>query len=109
MDLGIEGVMSESTPLATWPRPSPFPICTFILLIVNIGIFYGLQEVQATHLWGAPIYAMNVFFFWAERNIYTREKRNFDGWHAEIAMMMERKSNLWDDRVRSITRQKKGY
>ena len=102
------GLMSDTENiLATWPRPSAFPICTFVLLLVNIGLFYGLQESHSTHLWGAPIYIMNVFFLWAERNIYAREKRNFDGWHAEIALMMEGRRNLWGERVESITKRRR--
>ena len=99
----------QPKPLSSWPKPQPLPVCTIILLIVNITLAYWFVQAKISHVWAVPMYAMNIFFFLAERQIYVREKRNFDGWKEEVYVMNThtiRKDKEWEIRMNSIKRPK---
>lgn len=102
-------MLDNLPPALRWPKPSSFPVCTFVLLVVNVGLFYGLLYTHSSQMWGVGFYLTNAFFFWAERDIYKREKRNFDGWNREMIAMMEPNppKNAWTDRLKSVQRKKR--
>ena len=92
----------------TWPKPSPIPWCSLVLLVVNaVGIYLAIR-FQVSYWWTAPSVVLNVFFFWAERDIYIRENRNFDDWCEEMKYLLgETKSLPWNERISQIRRRRK--
>lgn len=75
--------------------------------MINVALYHGLVHVGATLWWGVPCFAMNAFFFWAERDIYIREKRNYDSWNKEISELYKTPiKELWAQRLMSVERHK---
>lgn len=71
-----------------WPKPSRTPWSSIIFLILNIAAVYALDILGVNTLWLLPAVLLNFFFFWAERDIYKREKRNYDSWNKEMGYLM---------------------
>lgn len=71
-----------------WPKPSRIPLSSIVFLLLNLGAAYTLDFLQLNVLWLTPSLLLNIFFFWAERDIYRREKRNYDSWNKEMGYLM---------------------
>lgn len=71
-----------------WPKPSRFPLSSIVFLFLNAAAAYSLYSLHFNLFWLAPSLLLNIFFFWAERDIYKREKRNYDSWNKEMGYLM---------------------
>jgi len=74
--------------MSQWPRPSKTPWSSLAFLCVNALTLYILNHLHLSPLWLLPSVLLNIFFFWAERDIYKREKRNYDSWNKEMGYLM---------------------
>lgn len=80
-----------------WPKPSSVPWSSLAFTLLDVGIFFLLSEIHVSIYWMIPIILLNVFFFIVERDIYRREKRNYDSWNKEMGYLMgvtDREGNL---------------
>lgn len=71
-----------------WPKPSRTPWSSLIFLLLNALATYALDLLGFNTLWMVPALLLNIFFFWAERDIYRREKRNYESWNKEMGYLM---------------------
>lgn len=71
-----------------WPKPSSVPWSSLAFTLLDVGIFFLLSEMRISIYWMIPIILLNIFFFVAERDIYKREKRNYDSWNKEMGYLM---------------------
>lgn len=89
----------------SWPKPQAFPVCAFILLLVNLCLYYGVYTSNSSIYWLTPTIFFNIFFFWAEWKIYKRDRRNFDGWREEVdAFLQPSGKNRWGERLQAVQR-----
>lgn len=71
-----------------WPKPSCIPLSSIVFLFLNLGAVYFLELLNLNILWLTPFFLLNIFFFWAESDIYQREKRNYESWNKEMGYLM---------------------
>lgn len=91
-----------------WPKPSPIPYCGIIFLLVNAMIAYAFDHYAVNVFWLSPFWLLNGFFFWAERDIYMREKRNYDDWYEEMRSIFEDEDRFsWDKSLMAVQRRRK--
>lgn len=95
-----------------WPKPSVTPYLTITYIIINICLTYAFFYARWDIGWLLPSWLMNVFFMWAERVDYLREKRLFDSWLAEMERIFgdDRKVDRvesWKASVDSVRRVRK--
>ncbi|HTV84225.1 MAG TPA: hypothetical protein VME63_02400 [Dyella sp.] len=97
-------------PLRTsWPAPNPVPVGTLILAGVLLLGCIALTQAHISPVLllavGAPLLAFGVH---AERQDYRREKRNYDGWNADMAhLMAPASSDRWSSNLQSVRRQRR--
>jgi hypothetical protein len=88
----------------TWPKPSATPTATLgftAALIVSAALMLSLGlPITGLLIGAAPLLA---FVMHAERTIYQHEKRNYDGWHAEMAALMAPRQPSQDRWARSLS------
>lgn len=71
-----------------WPKPLWIPWSSLVFIVLNASAIYALLTLQISVFWMIPSLVLNMFFFWAEQDIYKREKRNFDSWNKEMGYLM---------------------
>ena len=98
-------------PRASWPKPSPVPFSSLWLLVLNIGATYAIDATGGNIWWFAPFWAVNVLFFWAERDNYLRERRNYLGWHEEMRALLDnphgRRKEKWSESLQAVRARRK--
>ena len=100
----------------SWPKPSLFPWCSVTLALLNAGVYYGLAVLLGSSelphwagaaIWTAPAWTLNLFFFWSEYDDYRRERRNYEGWKAEMRHLLgEDLPKSWHQRVDQLRKPK---
>lgn len=90
-----------------WPKPSPTPINTLVLLGITILVAVGAYQGFIGYGWLIPLAVMLLIFAQGDRAIYRREKRNYDGWRTDIEEMLAHRSQdgRWE---RGVSFVKKG-
>lgn len=74
--------------LTEWPKPRSFPWASTLFLIINAIVIYLFNKYDIHLGWMVPPILLNIFFFVAEKDIYRREKRNYDSWNKEMGYLM---------------------
>lgn len=69
-------------------KPKKMPWGSFVFLGLNIFLFFLLDYLNINVLWCIPSFFLNMFFFWAEYDIYKREQYNYSGWKHEMGFYM---------------------
>ena len=92
-----------------WPRPNPIPRSSIVLLFINIAALYFILDHNVSFYWILPSFIINLFFFNAEKSIYFREKRNFDGWTDEMEASIKKPTSqeIWIKNINSVRRRRK--
>lgn len=93
----------------SWPKPCATPKSSLVLLLINIVAIYYLLDFNLSVYWIIPSLILNVFFFHAEKDIYFRDKRNFDSWYVEVKYSLKKPSaeEIWVKNINSIQRKRK--
>jgi hypothetical protein len=93
--------------LTEWPKPSPTPVNTLVLLGITLIAAGAVYQGYLAYAWLIPLAVLLLIFTQGERAIYLREKRNYDGWRADMEKMMAHKTQdgRWE---RGVSFMKKG-
>ncbi|RDS85842.1 hypothetical protein [Dyella psychrodurans] len=97
------------TPLTSWPAPNPVPSGTLILAGV---LALGCAALIQAHIPALPVVLLGgpllLFGCHAERQDYRREKRNYDGWNADMARMVAPTSpDRWSANLDAVRRRRR--
>jgi hypothetical protein len=71
-----------------WPKPSSTPTNTLVLLGLTLLVGWAAYAGVLSYGWLVPLGVLLILFAQGERAIYRREKRNYDGWRADMDAMM---------------------
>lgn len=75
---------------------------------MNAGIAYSFNVYGLNVFWLAPMWFLNGFFFWAERDIYVRERRNYDDWYEEMRSIFEDEERFsWDKSLMAVQQKRR--